>query len=156
MDGRRSLKSFLPVLFFVIAWVLITNFNILVAENRIKKKAVLNINGRPLYVEIASTPEERQKGLMFRKNLGENNGMLFIFEKEKILSFWMKNTYIPLSIAFIDKNGVIVDIFDMKPFSLKPVVSTLKCKYALEVNRGFFSRCGIKVGDKIDLNGIYR
>ena len=156
MDKNRVLKIFLPAVFIAAVSVLIIGFNILMAENRIKERAVLNINGRPLYVEIASTPEERQKGLMFRKHLGENEGMLFVFDKEKILSFWMKDTYIPLSIAFIDKNYVIVNIFDMKPFSLKPVVSTLKCKYALEVNRGFFNRCGIEVGDKIDLNGIYR
>ncbi len=156
MDSRRVLKVFLPAVFIVVGLVIIIGLNAVGAENRIKERAILNINGRPLYVEIASTPEQRQKGLMFRKHLGENEGMLFVFEKEKILSFWMKDTYIPLSIAFIDKNGVIVNIFDMKPFSLKPVVSTLKCKYALEVNRGFFRRCGVEVGDKIDLNGIYR
>lgn len=156
MDSRRVLNVFLPAVFIVVSLVIIIGLNAVGAENRIKERAILNINGRPLYVEIASTPEKRQNGLMFRKHLGENEGMLFVFEKEKILSFWMKDTYIPLSIAFIDKNGVIVNIFDMKPFSLKPVVSTLKCKYALEVNRGFFRRCGVEVGDKIDLNGIYR
>jgi len=125
-------------------------------KSNVKKQAVLYINGRALNVEIASNDEERQKGLMYRKELGENEGMLFVFEKDKILSFWMKNTSIPLSIAFLDKNGRVIDIYDMKPFSLEPVVSTLKCRYALEVNRGFFNKCGLKVGDKIDLTGIYK
>ena len=125
-------------------------------KQKIKKQAVLYINGRALYVEIASTDKERQKGLMFRENLDKNAGMLFVFQDDKILSFWMKNTSIPLSIAFIDKNGKVVDIFHMKPYSLEPVVSTLKCRYALEVNRGYFKECGLKVGDKIDLSGIYK
>jgi len=121
----------------------------------IKKRAVLYINGRALYVEVASTDKERQKGLMYRENLGKNEGMLFVFRKNKILSFWMKNTSIPLSIAFMDKTGRVVNIFDMKPYSLKSVMSTSKCRYALEVNKGYFEECGLKVGDKIDLTGIY-
>ncbi len=150
--GKGKMK--IKILFYSI--FLFSGLCSLFAGDNLKDKAVLNINGRPLYVEIAKTPEERQKGLMFRKYLENNHGMLFVFSEERILSFWMKNTYIPLTIAFIDERGIVVDIFDMEPFSTEPVVSTLKCKYALEVNRGFFDRCGLKVGDKIDLSGIYR
>lgn len=122
----------------------------------LKKHAVLFINGRSLNVEIAATDKERQKGLMYRDKLDENEGMVFVFEKKKILDFWMKNTSIPLSIAFLDKNGNVVDIFNMTPYSLEPVTSTKRCNYAVEVNMGFFKRCGLKVGDKIDLSGIYK
>ncbi len=152
-DGRMHKRK------AIILWVMIFGMLIFVSctkKSNIKKQAVLYINGRALNVEIASKDEERQKGLMYRKELGENEGMLFVFEKDKILSFWMKNTSIPLSIAFLDKNGKVIDIYDMKPFSLEPVVSKLKCRYALEVNRGYFNKCGLKVGDKIDLTGIYK
>jgi len=116
------------------------------------KKATLSINGRPLTVEIARTNKQRAKGLMFRDELEWNEGMLFVFRKEKVLSFWMKNTKIPLSIAFIDKAGMVTDIFTMTPYSLVPVTSSAKCGYALEVNRGFFEASGLEAGDRIDLD----
>jgi len=112
---------------------------------------VLSINGRPLTVEIARSDKQRQQGLMYRDNLDWNNGMLFIFENDKVLSFWMKDTKIPLSIAFIDKYGKVTDIFDMKPYSLEAVTSTEKCRYAIEVNKGFFEESGLAVGDTVDL-----
>jgi uncharacterized membrane protein (UPF0127 family) len=80
--------------------------------------------------------------------------MLFIFDNEKVLSFWMKDTKIPLSIAFIDKYGKVTDIFDMKPYSLKAVTSTEKCKYAIEVNKGFFAESDMTVGDRVDLRKV--
>jgi uncharacterized membrane protein (UPF0127 family) len=116
------------------------------------KKATLSINGRPLTVEIARTNKQRAHGLMFRDKLEWNEGMLFVFRKEKVLSFWMKNTKIPLSIAFIDKTGTVTDIFAMTPYSLVPVSSSTRCRYALEVNRGFFEASGLKVGDRLDLD----
>ena len=152
-DGRMHKRKSIILLVLIFGMLIFVSCT---RKSNVKKQAVLYINGRALNVEIASKDEERQKGLMYRKELGENEGMLFVFEKDKILSFWMKNTSIPLSIAFLDKNGRVIDIYDMKPFSLEPVVSTLKCRYALEVNRGFFNKCGLKVGDKIDLTGIYK
>jgi uncharacterized membrane protein (UPF0127 family) len=116
------------------------------------KKVTLSINGRPLTIEIARTNKQRANGLMFRDELEWNEGMLFVFRKEKVLSFWMKNTKIPLSIAFIDKNGTVTDIYSMTPYSLVPVSSSTKCRYALEVNRGFFEASGLEVGDRIDLD----
>ena len=78
--------------------------------------------------------------------------MIFVFENDRLLSFWMKDTKIPLSIAFLDKYGKVTDIFDMKPYSLDTVSSTQKCRYAIEVNRGFFEESGLAVGDKVDLH----
>jgi uncharacterized membrane protein (UPF0127 family) len=114
-------------------------------------RTTLSVNGRPLSVEIARTNSQRKRGLMHREELPWNEGMLFIFEDEKYLSFWMKNTSIPLSITFLDKNGRVVGIFDMEPFSLRPVHSTKKSQYAIEANRGFFGECGLKIGDRIDM-----
>ena len=102
--------------------------------------------------ELASTQEERNFGFMERKTIPDGTGMLFIFEKDQILSFWMKNTPHPLSIAYIDSKGKIRDIFDMTPYSLASVVSTVSVRYALEVPQGWFDKVGIKKGDLVSLD----
>lgn len=118
--------------------------------------AKLQIKDRQLDVEIADTPETRQLGLMYRENIPENSGMIFVFEEEMMLSFWMKNTRIPLSIAFIKSNGEIIDIIDMKPFDERSIRSSQNAKFALEVNQGWFNRNGITKGIKIDLSFLNR
>jgi uncharacterized membrane protein (UPF0127 family) len=102
-----------------------------------------------LEAELARTDRERETGLMFRTELEDGKGMLFIFEHDQVLSFWMKNTLIPLSIAYIAYDGTIVDIRDMQPQVLQPVQSTRSVRYALEVPQGWFARAGIKTGDRI-------
>ena len=102
--------------------------------------------------EIAKTESERNHGFMERKKIPDGTGMIFIFEKDQILSFWMKNTPHPLSIAYIDSNGKIRDIFDMTPFSLSPVISTVSVRYALEVPQGWYKKNGITPGDTISLD----
>ena len=84
--------------------------------------------------------------------LPENEGMLFVYRREEVLSFWMKNTSIPLSIAFIDKKGVITEIRDMEPMGMDSVRAAKPAQYALEVNRGWFTKNGIKVGAKVKLD----
>ncbi len=109
------------------------------------------ISGYKLRVEIADEREEHIAGLMFRRRLAENQGMLFVYEKESKLSFWMKDTVLPLSIAFIASDGTIREIRDMKPLSLNPVQSGKYVRYALEVNQGWFTSRGIRAGDKVQL-----
>jgi uncharacterized protein len=106
-------------------------------------------------VEVADDLAEQAKGLMDRTTLGENRGMLFVYPEERELSFWMKNTLIPLSIAFIDSERRIIDIQDMKPLDDEPpnYVSAEPAQYALEVNQGFFETRGVKVGDSVELPG---
>jgi uncharacterized protein len=111
----------------------------------------LRIKGKKIRVEVVRTEQEKAKGLMFREKLGKDEGMIFVYGREEHLSFWMKNTRIPLSIAFLDKTGKIVDIQDMVPFSLQTHVSALPARYALEVNQGWFKENGISVGDGIKL-----
>lgn len=101
--------------------------------------------------ELAIKPEERNFGFMERKNIPDGTGMLFVFEYDQILSFWMKNTPSPLSIAYITKDGRIKDIFDMTPFSLASIQSTGYVRYALEVPQGWFLKNGIKSGDTVNL-----
>ena len=91
------------------------------------------------------------KGLMNIDKLGENEGMLFCYPAEKDLSFWMKSTYIPLSIAFIDKNKKITQIEELKPLDETSVTSKQPSMWALEVNSGWFQKNNIKIGDKISI-----
>ena len=109
---------------------------------------------KKLFIEIADTPEKREQGLMYRKNLAKNQGMLFKFPHNTFASFWMKNTYIPLDIAFLNEQGRILQIESLSPLNTKAVYSNHSCKYALEVNKGWFTQNGIIVGSKIDGEGI--
>jgi uncharacterized protein len=102
-------------------------------------------------VEIADDEAERRKGLMERTELVENAGMLFVFDREQPLSFWMRNTVIPLSIAYIDAEGRIADIQDMQPLDETPHPSAEPARYALEVNQGFFEERGVEVGDEVEV-----
>lgn len=101
--------------------------------------------------EIAEKPEDRNHGFMGRKTIPDGTGMLFVFEKDQILSFWMKNTPHPLSIAYIDSKGKIRNIFDMTPYSTASIVSTVSVRYALEVPQGWYKKNGINEGDTVIL-----
>jgi len=116
-----------------------------------KRELVLEGAGKSIVIkaEIAKTDEERSYGLMHRKDLPDGEGMLFVFERDEILSFWMKNTLIPLSIAFIASDGRIMEIRNMEPGNLDPVRSSRSVRYALEVPQGWFDRVGLGVGDRL-------
>ena len=101
--------------------------------------------------EIAEKVEDRNHGFMERKTIPDGTGMLFIFDRDQILSFWMKNTPHPLSIAYIDSKGKIRDIFDMTPYSTASIISTVSVRYALEVPQGWYKINGITVGDTVIL-----
>ena len=109
----------------------------------------LKVSGHTLSAEVAYKKESRIRGLMYRKSMGENSGMLFVFPEASIHSMWMINTYIPLSIAFLDKNGMILNIIDMSPHTRTKNSAAGKAKYALEMNLGWFSAKNIKAGKKI-------
>lgn len=114
---------------------------------------IIRKNGTTISVnaEIAIKPEELQRGFMERKNIPDGTGMLFVFQQEQYLSFWMKNTPTPLSIAYANSDGIICDIFDMKPYSLENINSTVPVLYALEVPKGWFKKNNITVGDVINV-----
>ncbi len=110
----------------------------------------LKVGGHPVRVELANTEESRRQGLMFRRRLADDQGMLFVYEKPEPVAMWMRNTYVPLSVAFIDESGRILNIEDMTPLTDTTHASRGSAKYALEVNRGWFAQRGIKPGDRID------
>ncbi|MDR0551791.1 MAG: DUF192 domain-containing protein [Spirochaetaceae bacterium] len=99
--------------------------------------------------ELARTEEQKMRGLMFRKTLADGEGMLFIYDRDVPMSFWMKNTQVPLSIAYISRAGIIIDIFDMEPLSTRTVRGSRAARYALEVPQGWFARNGIAEGDRL-------
>jgi uncharacterized protein len=109
----------------------------------------LKVSGYTLSAEVAYKKESRIKGLAYRNFIKKNSGMLFIFPEASIHSMWMVNTYIPLSVAFLDKNGMILNIIDMSPHTRTRNSATSKAKYALEMNLGWFSSRSIKAGEKI-------
>jgi hypothetical protein len=112
----------------------------------------MKLGGAELIVEVAASSMAREKGLMFRQHLPENHGMIFMYSQDQVMHFWMKNTQIPLSIAFFGTDGVITNIEDMQPLSERPgTTSTGPVRYALETNQGWFAKHGIKAGDKIEL-----
>jgi uncharacterized membrane protein (UPF0127 family) len=119
------------------------------AHSQSLQKIPLYLKGKEIWVEVAKTPEERSLGLMGRKHLGKDEGMIFIFETEDYHGFWMKNTLIPLSIAFIDRSGQIIEITDMKPLTLESHPPPKPILYALEMKKGWFSANKIKAGDRV-------
>lgn len=123
------------------------------AQKRLPE-ATVRIKGKAIKVELARSAKEREMGLMFRTSLSDGEGMLFVFDEDQQLSFWMKNTSLPLSIAYLSSSGRIEDILDMKPFSEDAVRTSHYVRYALEVPQGYFGRIGAAVGDQADLGEL--
>ncbi len=147
--NMKNLKKTLTILFLIMAAVPFASCKS--KKLPVKEITITRADGTTITVqaEIAEKEEERNHGFMERKNIPDGTGMLFIFDKDQILSFWMKNTPHPLSIAYIDSRGKIRNIYDMTPFSLTPIKSTSSCRYALEVPQGWFRSNNVEVGNII-------
>ncbi len=112
---------------------------------------VVRVGGHEIRVEIADDSAERERGLMHRESLPENQGMLFVYASPATRSFWMRNTLIPLDIAFIDPDGVIVDIQQMQQTQTEELTtSKFPAMYALEMNLGWFEANGVEVGERLE------
>ncbi len=120
------------------------------AQGRLLPTTTLHLAGIPAYVEIAATPEVRNRGLMFRESLPPDHGMLFVFDNMTMTCFWMRNTPLPLSIAFIDEAGRIINLRDMQPYSEADHCPKRPMRYALEMPQGWFDRYGIKAGTLVE------
>jgi len=150
--SRNSITLLYGRIFFLL---LCFNFLSCSAKNLPVQEIQIEREGRviaTLKAEIARTSEEQAQGLMYRKELPDGEGMLFVYTRDDILSFWMRNTYIPLSIAYIASDGRIIDIRNMFPLDENTVTSTRSVRYALEVPQGWFSRSGVKEGDIVVIN----
>lgn len=113
-------------------------------------QAVLAIGQHKLTAEVANTDATRTTGLMHRRMLPENRGMLFVFSDVAMHGMWMMNTHLPLSVAFLDTQGVIINIADMTPHTQDSHNTARPAKYALEMNQGWFKKRGIKPGDRVE------
>ena len=110
----------------------------------------LSIGKQTVMAEVAATPAQRETGLMYRFSLKPDHGMIFVFDREEPQGFWMRNTYIPLSIAFIAADGRIVNILEMSPQDETTRWSSGPAQYALEMRKGWFAEHGIQPGDRIE------
>jgi len=136
--------------FFFIT-VLLVSSKATASESRLSIANKLSLN-----IKIADNDSARMKGLMFVKNLPENEGMLFIMEDEAQVNMWMKNTYIPLDMIFVNSNKEIVSMAEnTKPLSTEIISSKNKVKYVLEINGGLAKKSGLKIGDKINYQEVY-
>jgi uncharacterized membrane protein (UPF0127 family) len=121
-------------------------------------QAVIHTARGPVEValEVVTTPEAQQQGLMYRSSLADGHGMLFVFDEDQVHSFWMKNTLIPLDLIFITADGRIAGIrADAKPLSLAPLTIGRPARHVLEVPGGFARRRGIADGDRVELRGVF-
>lgn len=114
------------------------------------RETTIRVGGFPVSVEIADDPQSRSQGLMHRDSLPEDHGMLFVYPQEQTLSFWMRNTRIPLDIAFIDGNGVILEVQQMEPHDDASHQSGQPAMYALELRMGWFEDHGVGPGDRVE------
>jgi len=138
----------------IICFVSLSSLAARTVTTPIFSKKQISVDNSKLTVEIADTPEKSAHGLMFRKTMSQDHGMLFIFPDEEPRSFWMKNTFLPLSIGYFSKEKVLIDIQDMEPVKSemeqpKVYPSAGPAKYALEVNQGWFKKNKIKLGAKL-------
>lgn len=126
------------------------------AQTHLLREHPLRVGGRPLTVWIADTEPSRRLGLMHVREMPETRGMLFIYPRTARRSFWMKNTYVPLSLAYITSDGRVDQLWDMEPLQTQRVYpSRAAVRYVLEVNQGWFERHGVKVGDRVEgLEGL--
>jgi uncharacterized membrane protein (UPF0127 family) len=133
----------------VAAWPCACAAGILSAEHS-PRTVELRCREAVLVCEVADSEATRARGLMYRNDLPQGHGMLFVFPSPGPLSFWMKNTFVPLSIAYLDARGVIRELHDLTPHNEKPVASlSSHLQYAIEVPQGWWKEVGVKVGDQV-------
>jgi uncharacterized membrane protein (UPF0127 family) len=113
------------------------------------QRTTLSAGMYQINAQLALTPEQRQTGLMFRKEMPQSEGMLFVFEQVAQQCFWMRNTYLPLTAAFLADDGTIVNLADMKPLSTDSHCSAQPVRYVLEMNQGWFTKKGLKAGSRL-------
>lgn len=115
----------------------------------------IRVGDKPVRVQIAVREEEMQRGLMDRRDLGANEGMLFVYDRPQSMSFWMRNTPTPLDIGFFDRSGKLLEIYPLHPFDETGVQSRSdELLIALEMNQGWFRESGIKPGQQLDLKAV--
>src|SRR4051812_10590835 len=125
------------------------------APKSVDDRFAIKVGGQTVQMQIAALPAELQKGLMFRKTMGEDEGMIFVFTSPQQQGFWMRNTTLPLDIGYFDPSGELKEIYPMYPLDERPVTSRARnIQFCLEMNQGWFKRHDVKPGDKLDLKAV--
>ncbi len=125
------------------------------APKTIDDRFAIKLGAQTVQMQVAVLPDEVQRGLMFRKTMGRDEGMLFVFPRSQQMSFWMRNTTLPLDIGYIDAAGVLREIYPLYPLDERAVSSRgHDMQFALEMNQGWFKDRGVKPGDKLDLAAL--
>jgi uncharacterized membrane protein (UPF0127 family) len=146
MAGRRILPAAFALLFF----------SLLACGGGRLPTIKANVGGEEFRLEVARSDAEKARGLMHRRSLGAHQGMLFVYDADEHMSFWMKDTTIPLTLAFLSRDGQILQVAEMKPLSLKPVTSQWAARYVLELPLGTLDQLGVRVGDRVELPADFR
>ena len=125
------------------------------ADKSVDDRFAIRVGDRTVQLQIAALPAEQQKGLMYRRTMGPEEGMLFVFASPQPQSFWMRNTVLPLDIGYFDAAGELKEIYPMYPLDERPVPSHSRgIQYCLEMNQGWFQQSGVKPGASLDLPAV--
>ena len=125
------------------------------SDNKEIQQFEIQVGEKKLLLELAITPEKREKGLMYRDDLQSGEGMIFVFESPQPMRFWMKNTRIPLDIGYFSPDGLLKELHNGKPFDLSGMPSSSNSlQFVIELNAGDYKKLGIRIGDKIDLPAL--
>jgi uncharacterized membrane protein (UPF0127 family) len=146
--SRRRQTGLLRFLYPILMLILVST--VVACDRGLEEKVEVVIGGQSFRIEVARSAEQKRQGLMNRRSLGAREGMIFVYETDQHLAFWMKNTTIPLTLAFLAKDGKILQIEELKPLSLKSVVSERAVRYGLELPAGVLDELGVGVGDRVE------
>lgn len=151
-----SRRHFLPLLAlsFVLFAACDNNATKTEAVKSIDERFPIKIGDRMVQVRVALGSAEMQRGLMFVKTMGADEGMIFVFPRPQIMGFWMRNTELALDIGYLDPDGTLREVYPMYPHDEKPVPSVARRQIALEMNRGWFAHAGVKPGAKLDMKAL--
>jgi uncharacterized membrane protein (UPF0127 family) len=146
VENTVTKRMYIPIM-----GILLSIGALLSCSSGLEERIEVVIGGKSFRIEVARTDEQKREGLMNRKSLGQREGMIFVYETDQHLAFWMKNTTIPLTLVFLSKEGQITQIEQLKPLSLKSVVSERAVRYGLELPAGVLEELGVEVGDRVIL-----
>jgi uncharacterized membrane protein (UPF0127 family) len=124
------------------------------AAKSIDDRFAIKVGDRVVQLQLALLPAEQQRGRMFRRTMGAEEGMIFVFRHPQTMSFWMRNTELPLDIGYFDADGTLREVYPMYPHDEKSVPSVGKRQLALEMNQGWYARAGVKPGAKLDMKAL--
>jgi uncharacterized membrane protein (UPF0127 family) len=147
--GQNNLMKNISVLLFFVATSLCQVSQAQIGPQLDLQRIKLTAGMHLIDAQVAASPAQRATGLMLRGDMPQTEGMLFVFEQPEVQCFWMKNTLLPLTAAFVANDGTIVNLADMQPQTTNPHCSTQAVRYVLEMNQGWFNKKGIKAGFKL-------